>query len=156
MSRPVSRPYRNAMEPLVVQEVRRQMSQLAPGAVRNVNPADVVAYALNFLPALYATTEDGWSWQQTRAKRDLKGQISEAVSQGLMVVHQSPQRSEARLYSAEDSLFDAQKSLKEIALLLGQPQLNWSSLVPMVKQALLQASQEAAGAETPLGSSRSA
>jgi hypothetical protein len=135
------------------------MSQLAPGAIRNVNPADVVAYALNFLPALYATTQDGWTWQQTRAKRDLRGQISEAVSQGLIVVHQSPQRSEARLYSAEDSLFDAQKSLKEVALLLGQPKLNWTSLVPALKQALLQANQEPSPATEPqaqLETSRSA
>ena len=130
------------MEPLVVQEVRRQMSQLAPGAIRDVNPADVVAYALNFLPALYATTEEGWSWQQSRAKQELQGQISEAVCQGLMVVHQSPQRSESRLYSAEESLFDAQKSLKELALLLGAPKLSWGSLVPMVKRAILQAHQQ--------------
>lgn len=138
-----SRNYRNAMEPLVEQEVKRQISQLAPSAIRSVNPSDVVAYALNFLPALYATTQEGWTWQQARAKKELQGQISEAVCQGLMVVHQSPQRSESRLYSAEDSLFDAQKSLKELSLCLGAPNLTWGSLVPTVKRALIQAAQQA-------------
>jgi len=138
-----SRNYRNAMEPLVEQEVKRQISQLAPNAIRSVNPSDVVAYALNFLPALYATTEEGWTWQQARAKKELQGQISEAVCQGLMVVHQSPQRSESRLYSTEDSLFDAQKSLKELSICLRTPNLTWSSLVPTVKRALLQAAQQA-------------
>ncbi|NJN30984.1 MAG: late competence development ComFB family protein [Synechococcales cyanobacterium RM1_1_8] len=142
MSRP-SKPYCNAMEPLVEQEVQRQISQLPANAIAHVNPADVVAYALNFLPSLYATTEEGWNWQQTRAKRELQGQISEAVCQGLMVVHQSPQRAESRLYSAEDSLFDAQRSLQELALYLGAPNLNWSSLVPTVKRAIFQVNQQA-------------
>lgn len=138
-----SRIYRNALEPLVEQEVKRQISQLAPSAIRDLHPADVIAYALNYLPSLYATTEEGWTWQQARAKKELQGQISEAVCQGLMVVHQAPQRSESRLYSDEDSLFDAQKSLKELAICLGTPNLTWSSLVPTVKRAMLQISQQA-------------
>ncbi len=141
MATPISKTYRNAMEPLVVQEVERQMQQLAPSAMRSVNADDVTAYALNSLPCLYATTEAGWTWQQTRAREELAGQIAAAVCQGLMVVHQAPERSEDRLCSPDSNLFDAQKSLKEISQYLGYPNLTWANLLPAIKHALNQVAQ---------------
>ncbi|NJR68095.1 MAG: late competence development ComFB family protein [Synechococcales cyanobacterium CRU_2_2] len=144
MVTPVSKTYRNAMEPLVVQEVQRQMQQLAPSALRHVNADDVIAYALNSLPALYATTETGWLWQQSRAQKDLAGQVSAAVCQGLMVVHQTPERSEDRLCSPESSLFAAQKALQELSIYLGCPNLTWLNLLPAIKSTLAQVARRTA------------
>ncbi|MFB2876968.1 late competence development ComFB family protein [Floridanema aerugineum] len=82
--------YRNAIEPMVVQEVEHQLQQLPPKMLKYIDPIQVVAYALNRLPALYATSEEGWHWQQERAKTKLKEQITTAVRQGLVAVQADP------------------------------------------------------------------
>ncbi len=138
MINPPSKTYRNAMEPLVVQEVQRQMQQISPSVAQMVNADDVIAYALNSLPSLYATTEAGWQWQQTRAQKELAPQIANAVCQGMMVVHQAPDRHDNRLCSPDSNLFDAQRALTELSTFLGYSNLNWTNLVPAVKHALAQ------------------
>ncbi|MFB2935949.1 late competence development ComFB family protein [Aerosakkonemataceae cyanobacterium BLCC-F154] len=82
--------YRNAIEPMVVQEVEYQLRQLPPKILKYIDPIQVIAYALNRLPALYATSEEGWHWQQVRAKTKLKGQITTAVRQALIAVQTDP------------------------------------------------------------------
>jgi hypothetical protein len=82
--------YCNVMELLVAQEVHRQLQQLPPKLVNYVNPAQAIAYALNRLPALYATSPRGWYLQQQRAKAKLSPQIVVAVGQALAAVQQDP------------------------------------------------------------------
>ena len=75
--------YRNAMEPLAIEEIERQMQQLHPDVASLINKADAIAYALNRLPPLYATTEEGWKWQQERARENQQHHICQAASWGL-------------------------------------------------------------------------
>ncbi|WP_226592983.1 late competence development ComFB family protein [Microseira wollei] len=82
--------YLNALEPLVVQEVERQLQNLPPALVAYINPAQAIAYALNRLPPLYATSEEGWNRQQQKAKTQLAQQIESAVKSGLNAVLQNP------------------------------------------------------------------
>jgi hypothetical protein len=82
--------YCNVMELLVAQEVHRQLQQLPPKLVNYINPAQAIAYALNRLPALYATSPRGWYLQQQRAKAKLSPQIVVAVGQALAAVQQDP------------------------------------------------------------------
>ncbi|MFE1746158.1 late competence development ComFB family protein [Coleofasciculus sp. H7-2] len=82
--------YCNVMELLVAQEVHRQLQQLPPKLVKYINPAQAIAYALNRLPALYATSPRGWYLQQQRAKAKLAPQIVVAVGQALAAVQQDP------------------------------------------------------------------
>lgn len=84
--------YRNAIEPLVVEEVKRQLENLPPRLVKYINPAQVIAYALNRLPGLYATSAEGWHRQQQTAKEKLAHQIVMAVRQGLAAVQRDPLR----------------------------------------------------------------
>ncbi|MCA1993633.1 MAG: late competence development ComFB family protein [Coleofasciculus sp. S288] len=65
-------PYFNVMEPLVVQEVQRQLQHLPSQLVKYLNPAEVTAYALNRLPVLYATSVEGRTRQQRRAKNQIE------------------------------------------------------------------------------------
>jgi Late competence development protein ComFB len=81
---------RNAIEPLVTEEVERQLKHLPPQMVKYINPVQVLAYALNRLPALYATSEEGWHRQQLRARQHLRDQISMAVRQGFAAVQKDP------------------------------------------------------------------
>lgn len=89
--------YRNAIEPLVAEELRQQLQHLPKQIVKYLNPAQVMAYALNRLPALYATSEEGWRRQQLRAKQQLKQQIVTAVRQGLAAVQKDPLKSSTPL-----------------------------------------------------------
>ncbi len=85
-------PCRNAIEPLVEEEVERQLQHLPPQMVKYIDPVQVLAYALNRLPALYATSEEGWHRQQLRAKQHLSNQIFTAVRQGFAAVQKDPLR----------------------------------------------------------------
>lgn len=82
--------YRNALEPLVIEEVEQQLQHLPSHLLKYIDPGQVVAYALNRLPALYATSEEGWCRQQLRAKAQMKEQIFKAVRQGLVAVQKDP------------------------------------------------------------------
>jgi hypothetical protein len=84
------KPYGNAIEPLIVEEVERQMQQLPPSLVQYLDAAQVTAYALNRLPALYATSVEGWHRQQQRAKEKMAAEIFMAVRQGLAAVQRDP------------------------------------------------------------------
>jgi len=107
---------------MVVQEVEHQLGQLAPKMLKYVDPVQVVAYALNRLPALYATSEEGWHWQQVRAKTKLKEQITTAVRQALVAVQTDPLKVSTPLkeggvnptwrYIQDSQFFDRQGKMK--------------------------------------------
>ncbi len=51
---------KNALEEIVVVEVREQLKHLNQSVRENINLSDVTALALNRLPTLYASTSRGW------------------------------------------------------------------------------------------------
>ncbi|WP_017720394.1 late competence development ComFB family protein [Kamptonema formosum] len=82
--------YCNALEPLVAEEVHRQLESLPSQLVPYIKPAEVIAYALNRLPPFYATSEEGWQQLQNRAKTQLMPKIIQAVRQGFAAVRRDP------------------------------------------------------------------
>lgn len=76
---------RNAMEELVLEEIERQFRNLPPELVQSINPIDVLTYALNRLPPLYASTEEGYEWQQQQARKSMKGFIYRMVKLSVKV-----------------------------------------------------------------------
>ncbi|MBW4493004.1 MAG: late competence development ComFB family protein [Oscillatoria princeps RMCB-10] len=84
--------YRNALEPAVVREVHRQLQTLPPRLVSYINPAQVIAYALNRLPPLYATSEKGWELQEQRIHTELQAEIVMEVRRGIAAVERDPFR----------------------------------------------------------------
>jgi Late competence development protein ComFB len=79
----------NVMEELVLTEAIRQvatveMNQAAAGRSEpRLDVGDVAAYALNRLPALYATSEEGAKYQRERAKAEMKDTIRQRVEEGI-------------------------------------------------------------------------
>jgi hypothetical protein len=59
----------NLMETFVVTEVDQQLSRLPPKVRDFVSRVDIIAYALNRLPAMYATTVAGQERQQKKLSR---------------------------------------------------------------------------------------
>jgi hypothetical protein len=135
MSSKQAETYRNAMESLVAEEVERQMQRLAPNLLRYINTTEVVAYALNRLPALYATSEKGWRQQRLRGKSELGNQIVIAVRQALAAVQKDPLRASTPL-KLQDNI-ESQSALQELKHVLQHEELSWRNLVDVVEQTLI-------------------
>jgi hypothetical protein len=85
----------NVMEELVLTETIAQITAISQGegSANEVNNdvqldvGDIAAYALNRLPPLYATTEEGATYQRERAKKELQDpivkQVESAIAQNL-------------------------------------------------------------------------
>ncbi len=84
----------NVMEELVLTEAIRQvatvemkqaeMKQAEAGhSEPRLDVGDIAAYALNRLPALYATSEEGAKYQRERAKAEMKDTIRQQVKEGI-------------------------------------------------------------------------
>jgi Late competence development protein ComFB len=79
----------NVMEELVLTEAIRQvatveMKQAEAGhSEPRLDVGDIAAYALNRLPALYATSEEGAKYQRERAKAEMQDTIRQQVKEGI-------------------------------------------------------------------------
>jgi len=73
----------NVMEDLVVTEVVARVSEIARDKHEELDVSDITAYALNRLPPLYATTEEGAQYQRQRAHQALRELIVSQVEAGI-------------------------------------------------------------------------
>ena len=134
MSSPHVLPYRNAMEPLAASEVEHQLQQLPTETANSINRASAIAYALNRLPPLYATSVEGWHWQQERAQESFKDLIVKAAGWGLKAVQRNPLQISTPLLQMSES----EAALQQLKELLGCEELNWQNLAAVVEQKLVQ------------------
>ena len=129
--------YRNAMEYLVIEELEQQFKFIPGRLAKYLNKQEVIAFALNRLPSLYATSERGWRQQCLKGKRDHANQISMAVRQGLLAVQKDPLRMETPLVPIESR--EAEQVLQAISTMLQCEDLSWSNLVTKLDEALAKA-----------------
>jgi hypothetical protein len=123
--------YRNVMEGLVEQEVARQLSKLPGQMVSYLRPVEIVTYALNRLPALYACSERGVDQQTRKAKQEQGPQIVQAVRWAIMAVQQDPLRKFVPIKPAEQD-----QILVELRQLLQDDTITWENLPQAIEQAL--------------------
>lgn len=70
----------NVMEELVLSEAIARVAEIEEeNSDQNLDVGDIAAYALNRLPPLYATTEEGAQYQRSRAKEELQVLIANQV-----------------------------------------------------------------------------
>lgn len=125
------RTYINVMEILVAEEVEVQLLALPARVLKYLKPMEVETYALNRLPALYASSEKGWEYQYEKARRELRNQIKTAVRQAVAAVQVDPLRhGEPLQLNQQDS---AQGALNVLRDLLKQPDLTWDGLINRIK-----------------------
>ncbi|CAD5943426.1 late competence development ComFB family protein [Planktothrix agardhii] len=83
----------NVMEELVLSEAIAKVAEIEENSDQTLDVGDIAAYALNRLPPLYATTEEGAQFQRSRAKEELQvlisGQIEAAIERNLNRVAQN-------------------------------------------------------------------
>jgi len=132
-------PYKNVMEILVEEEVLRQVKALPVRIASYVNQTELVAYALNQLPPLYATSEKGLEHQLERGKVKFAAQISQAVQRSIAAIRRDPLRTYVPLKDYQATPF--REVLKQMQHLLKNDQVDWANLPIAVEQALHRALQ---------------
>ncbi len=73
----------NVMEELVLNEALTLITEIEIASNQSIDISDITAYALNRLPPLYATTEEGANYQKKRAKTELQGLIRQQVREAI-------------------------------------------------------------------------
>lgn len=73
----------NVMEELVLSEAVARVAEIEATTNKVLDLGDIAAYALNRLPPLYATTEQGANYQRERALADLQHLISQQVKEAI-------------------------------------------------------------------------
>lgn len=77
----------NVMEELVLTEAIARVAEIEITSGHTLDVGDIAAYALNRLPPLYATTEEGANYQSQRAREELQEllaqQVDEAIARNL-------------------------------------------------------------------------
>ncbi|MEL6159511.1 MAG: late competence development ComFB family protein [Cyanobacteria bacterium J06554_11] len=109
----------NVMEELVLTEAISQVAEVEAKSEKTLDLGDVAAYALNRLPPLYATTEEGASYQRDKARAELSElisqQVSESVSRSLNKPDFFPERKEIQRNEEGGLLGQVNKLLKDYA-----------------------------------------
>lgn len=98
----------NVMEELVLSEAISRIADIETKTDHTIDVGDIAAYALNRLPPLYATTEEGAEFQRGRAKEKLQelisSQVQEAISQNIKQPEFFPGRVPLAQLNPEDLL----------------------------------------------------
>ncbi|AFZ45625.1 Late competence development protein ComFB [Halothece sp. PCC 7418] len=73
----------NVMEELVLTEAITIVAEIEVTSDQSIDLSDITAYALNRLPPLYATTEEGANYQKQRAQNELQELINQRVQEAI-------------------------------------------------------------------------
>jgi hypothetical protein len=73
----------NVMEELVITQAISRVAEIEAISDRSLDVGDIAAYALNRLPPLYATTEEGANYQRQRAREELQDMIVQQVDEAI-------------------------------------------------------------------------
>lgn len=112
------------MEDLVAEEVRTQMALLSPRLTQYIQRTEVETFALNRLPTLYASSQEGWLHQVKRARDEYQVKIKTAVRQALAAVQRDPLRSSTPLFP------DKEEALSEASTRTNPPEVETSKELP--------------------------
>ncbi len=140
---------RNVMEVLVSEEIERQIARLPNNIQKFVNPIEVATYALNRLPALYASSQQGYNKQKLKGRSEYSVQITQEVRKGLAAVQKDLLRSSIPLTAEKEQeqdldrvIKEAQDALKDLAKYLPEKDLSWKNIVKLVKPLLAELQEE--------------
>lgn len=112
-------PYNNVMETLVEEEVDRVFSTLPDRLTAWLNPGDMITFALNRLPPLYACSQEGIDYQLRKARNQHGDQINQVIHQALAAVQGDPLRRRTPLLKSgkkSTQVYRAEQSLKQQSL----------------------------------------
>jgi hypothetical protein len=92
MEEPRANHYKNVMELLVDEEIDRQTQSLSVQAAHRFNRIEIATFALNRLPPLYASSQEGVDFQYEYGQQNLEDQIVAMVRDALAAIKEEPVR----------------------------------------------------------------
>jgi hypothetical protein len=109
----------NVMEELVLTEAITRVAAIEAEGEKTLDLGDIAAYALNRLPPLYATTEEGANYQRQRAQEELSSliqhQVEEAITRNLDQPEFFPEREALGKKSGQEVLTQVSSLLQAYA-----------------------------------------
>jgi len=133
---PTEEIYANVMETLIAEAVDRRLAKLSRQEASYVKRVQVIAYALNRVPPLYAASKEGFDRQCKRARRQLADEIRVAVNQAFAAIQRDPLKTSTPLYHDRDeTLMDAEQALAKIRTVFGRDDLSWGAVANWVVRA---------------------
>jgi len=128
--------YSNVMEDLIHEEVDRCLKRLPPKKASYINRVQVITYALNRVPPLYASSAEGIDRQRKYARRELSEQIEEAVKRAFAAISYDPLRTATPIVDEErEILLSAEQALTKIRAVFGRNDLSWDAIANWVARA---------------------
>lgn len=127
--------YVNVMEGLVAQETWRQLKDMPTWFRQSRRWAEVMPYALNRLPTLYASSQRGWQHHIQFAQQELKDTIRQVVKDALLMTRPDPL--EHRESLKIERLNDSEVVLQALSSVFQMPELDWGTALEQL-QALKQ------------------
>lgn len=125
---------RNALEELVIEEAEAQYKRLGVDVKKRVDLSEVIAYALNRLPPMYATTQRGWVQQRKKADQELVSGIAKTVRNGFLSTQSDLLRQTDPIPAHE--LVSQARSLAKLRKLFNKDYLKWKDIPETVREAL--------------------
>lgn len=131
----------NVMEVLVADEIERQIVRLPNNIKKFVNKIEVATFALNRLPALYASSQQGFNKQKLKGRSEYSVKITQEVRKGFATVQQDLLRISIPLLAENEaeidqSIAEAKAALRELADYLPEKDLTWKNVIKLVKPLL--------------------
>jgi len=106
----------NVMEELVLSEAIARVAEIEATTEVTLDVGDIAAYALNRLPPLYATTEEGAHYQRAKAKEELQNMISQKVQEAIARSLDRPETENPTVFGkSPDVLSQVNTALQELA-----------------------------------------
>lgn len=125
---------RNALEELVIEEAEAQYKRLGADIKKRVDLSEVIAYALNRLPPMYATTQRGWTQQRKKAEQELGQAITKTVRKGFLNTQSDNLRQNDPIPAHE--LISQARSLAKLRKIFNKEYLKWKDVPEVVRTAL--------------------
>jgi len=125
---------RNALEELVIEEAEAQYKRLGADVKKRVDLSEVIAYTLNRLPPMYATTQRGWVQQRKKAEQELGTAITKTVRNGFLSTQSDVLRQNDPIPAHE--LISQARSLFKLRKLFNKDYLKWKDVPDTVRDAL--------------------
>ncbi|CAN1212943.1 late competence development ComFB family protein [Tumidithrix helvetica PCC 7403] len=127
--------FSNVLEKLVLSLAFHQVQKLNPTIGETIDLGEVVAYVLNRLPPMYATTERGYRQLRLRAREVHGKQVVETINEAIRLILDSPNRTRVPLaltrYEAEQ-----EEALEDIKWILKRDDINWRNVATIIEESL--------------------
>ncbi len=130
--------FRNVLEKLVLSLAYHQVQKLHPDLAQTIDLGEVMAYTLNRLPTMYATTERGYRELRQRAKEQHGRQVVAIINEAIATIMQNPKPDRPPLPFAR---FEAEQeeALEQLQWMLQRDDMTWRNVTTILEATLYRA-----------------